>query len=70
MPLAKVRPAISCQLLCGNPTSNRRVPPSSSTGAHDVLVDYLHGVPLAGPGKAKRTLAAGWPLLARDENPG
>lgn len=31
--------------------------------AHDVLVDYLHGVALAGPGKAERTLSAGWPLL-------
>jgi AcrR family transcriptional regulator len=36
---------------------------SAAAGAHDVLVDYLHGVALAGPGKAKRMLVAAWPLL-------
>lgn len=42
----------------GNPT-----PASASTALRDVLVDYLHGVALAGPKNAAKALGAGWPVL-------
>jgi AcrR family transcriptional regulator len=39
------------------------MPSSESTVLRDVLVDYLHGVALAGPAHASSTLEAGWPIL-------
>lgn len=34
-----------------------------AAAARDVLVDYLHGVALAGPKNATKALEAGWPCL-------
>jgi AcrR family transcriptional regulator len=42
----------------GNPT-----PASGHAALHDVLVDYLNGVALAGPRRAAKALDAGWPVL-------
>lgn len=41
------------------------IPMSKSSNAQlrDVLVDYLHGVALAGPKTATRALTSGWPIL-------
>lgn len=42
----------------GNPTGN-----CIHSVLQDVLVDYLHGVALAGPRHAAKALDAGWPVL-------
>ena len=53
-------------------------PASAANPVRDVLVDYLHGVALAGPRSAASALEAGWPVLMegvgrhlveRSENP-
>lgn len=36
---------------------------SATNTVRDVLVDYLHGVALAGPRSAVKALEAGWPVL-------
>lgn len=38
-------------------------PASGHMALRDVLVDYLHGVALAGPRNAAKALDAGWPVL-------
>lgn len=56
-PLATVFSELFEQAL-GNPT-----PAPSHAVLRDVLVDYLHGAALAGPGSAAKALDAGWPVL-------
>lgn len=41
----------------------RPTPSSAVASLRDVLVDYLHGVALAGPKNAAKALEAGWPVL-------